>query len=382
MRLLMFSITFRPFIGGAELAEEEILKRLPEIQTTVITALLDKKLSREETLGNIIIKRVGWGRRRLDKYLFPFLAFRLASQLHRENPFNLSQAIMANYAGLAALIFKFRFPSVPYLLTMQSGDSPFFFFIRTWWFYPIYRMVYRKADFIQPISNYLSYRAKSYGYKGPIKIVPNGVDLALFQNEIPNEKIISLKRELGIKEDETVIVTASRLVYKNAIDQLILGFHEWQSKTGRNATLLIIGDGNLRKKLEKLAEAIGAKRVIFLGEKQYRDLPQYFKLADVFIRPSRSEGMGNAFIEAMAAGIPVIATPVGGIPDFLEHKVTGFFCEKDNPMSIARAINEILGDNELRRMIVKNAKALVEERYDWEKISGEMNEVYHLKLNP
>lgn len=376
MRLLFFSITFRPFIGGAEVAVEEILKRLSDVRATVITARLKKELPCEEMQGNITIKRIGWGRR-ADKYLYPWIAFRTAVKLHKENPFVINQAIMANYAGLAALFFKWKFPNIPYLLTLQSGDSPFFIWIRTWWFYPIYKRVYKKADFIQAISNYLIDRAKRYGYRGKYQVVPNGVDYELFSKFIPEEEKKRLRNELHIKDDEKVIITTSRLVYKNAIDQLILGFHEWRSKTRKQAKLLIIGDGRKRKRLVKLAEKIGASpNVIFVSHKLYEKLPYYLQISDIFIRPSRSEGMGNSFIEAMAAGVPVIGTEVGGIPDFLIHGKTGLFCDKDNPDSIARAINELVNNNELKNRLIANGRELARVHYDWANISQKMNMIY------
>ena len=116
-------------------------------------------------------------------------------------------------------------------------------------------------------------------------------------------------------------------------------------------------------------------------------MPKYLKVSDIFIRPSRSEGLGNSFLEAMAAGIPVIATPVGGIPDFLldpaknpDHEPTGYFCEVDNPQSIATQVNKILSDEALRTRIIRNAKKLVTEKYDWSLIAHDMKEKVFDKL--
>lgn len=377
MRLLIFSITFRPFIGGAEVACEEILKRLPHVHTTIITARLKRELSSKELKDNIQIIRVGWGRR-IDKYFFPILAFRLALKLHNKHQFELTQAIMANYAGIAALFFKWKFSRVPYLLTLQSGDPPFFIWIRTWWFYPLYKKVYTKADFIQSISTYLIDRAKRYGYKGHFKVIPNGVDYSLFSKEHSKEEKLSLRQTLQIGDNEVVVITTSRLVYKNAIDQLILGFHEWQKKTKIDAKLLVVGTGKLEKKLKKLANTLNIKDlVIFTGHIDHEELPKYLHISHIFIRPSRSEGMGNSFIEAMAAGVPVIGTEVGGIPDFLVHEKTGLVCGKDNPYSIARTIHELLENQTLKDTIIENGRKLAKEKYDWQDISRALLKIYN-----
>ena len=92
------------------------------------------------------------------------------------------------------------------------------------------------------------------------------------------------------------------------------------------------------------------------------------------MRPSLSEGLGNSFIEAMAAGVPVIGTQVGGIPDFLRDKETGFFCEVRNPKSIAEKVKEILENNELRANVIKNAQELVTKNYDWDLVARRIKE--------
>ena len=381
MRLLVFSITFRPFIGGAEIALEEILKRVKNVEASVITARLDKTLPKKEVFNGITIHRVGRGIK-LDKYTYLFNACRLAKRLHKKEPFDVSQAMMANYAGMAALLFKMKFPKVKYLLTLQSGDSSFFIWIRTFWFYPFYKRVYTKADYIQSISKYLMHRAKKYGFSGRGSIVPNGVDVAHYAHKKSSEEIAALRIELGIAQDEKVIVTTSRLVYKNAVDQLILGFNEWASKANIPAKLLIIGGGKDEGKLRKLAKDIDIEeRIIFAGEKPHDALPLYLQASDAFVRPSRSEGMGNSFIEAMAAGIPVVGTKVGGIVDFLENKKTGMLIDRDNPYAIARALHELVTNEALRTEIVENGRRMVSERYEWNNVAEQMQDIYNKLSN-
>jgi glycosyltransferase involved in cell wall biosynthesis len=100
------------------------------------------------------------------------------------------------------------------------------------------------------------------------------------------------------------------------------------------------------------------------------------KISDVFVRPSLSEGLGNAFLEAMAASIPVIGTPVGGIPDFLKDEETGLFCEVGNPEDIAQKIEKLVFDDSLRKRIIENGLELVKEKYDWGFIAAQYIELY------
>jgi glycosyltransferase involved in cell wall biosynthesis len=98
------------------------------------------------------------------------------------------------------------------------------------------------------------------------------------------------------------------------------------------------------------------------------------KSCDIFIRASLSEGFGISFIEAMAAGIPVIATPVGGIVDFLENEKTGYFCKPKNPESIAEAVKKVIYDPN-QNQIVQNASKMVSEKYDWNLIAKQMKNI-------
>ena len=125
--------------------------------------------------------------------------------------------------------------------------------------------------------------------------------------------------------------------------------------------------------------------VYFLGHILHDTLPYYLKVSDVFIRPSLSEGFGLAFLEAMAAGIPVIGTAVGGTPDCLfdpfqqpNKKPTGLFCKVRDPKDIAEKIELLMKDVRLKDEIVQNATAMIAEKYDWKIVSVQMQEVFEL----
>jgi len=119
------------------------------------------------------------------------------------------------------------------------------------------------------------------------------------------------------------------------------------------------------------------KRAFLLGSIPPDDAPKYLAASDIFIRPSLSEGLGSAFLEAMAAGVPIIGTRVGGIPDFLVDGETGLFCEAQNPQSIAEKIKLLLADETLRQKLITNGKKLVAEKYNWNIIVKQMEEIFN-----
>ena len=100
-------------------------------------------------------------------------------------------------------------------------------------------------------------------------------------------------------------------------------------------------------------------------------------MADIFIRPSLAEGLGISFLEAMAAGTPIIATPVGGIVDFLRDGETGLFCEVRNPKSIAEKVKMYLENKELSETIKINAKELIIKNYNWDLITKKMEAIFN-----
>jgi glycosyltransferase involved in cell wall biosynthesis len=220
------------------------------------------------------------------------------------------------------------------------------------------------------------------GYKGEVKVVPNGVDVRKFQTPMAADQKNTLRKELGIGEWDTVIVTTGRLEKKNAVADIIDALHFLPD----NTKFLILGQGTLEGELKAKAKSQNLEdRVIFVGHISYNEIPAYLHISDIFIRPSLSEGFGNSFIEAMAAGLPVIATPVGGIIDFLFDPTespgkapNGLFVEPGNPEDIAKKITQLKENRGLRDTLVENAKKLVAEKYDWNLVSRQMHQVFDI----
>ena len=356
-RVLIFSTAYLPLIGGAEIAVKEITDRLPDYDFVLITAKLKKELQTEEWIGNVKVVRIGKGDR-LDKLRLiwsgPETAIKLGS-------FDMIWSIMASYGGLAALKYKEKNKTIPLLLTLQEGDSMSRIYSKMIFCWRRFKRLFRFADRIQVISNYLGDWARSMGAKCPVDIVPNGVDIEKFRNQ-----------KINIKNGKTII-TVSRLEKKNGIEDLIRAF----IYLPEDYKLVVIGIGSLEAKLKRIAARLGlVDRVRFLGNIEHGDIPFYLWTSDVFCRPSLSEGLGNAFLEAMAAGLPVVATSVGGIPDFLKDRETGLFCRVNNSKDIAEKIKIIFEDNILRDNLIKNAKKIVEEKYNWTIISQEMSKIF------
>ena len=378
-KILIFSIAYHPFVGGAEVAIKEITDRLLDNEYYLITNKFNKNWKDKEKIGNIQVIRLGNGKK-IDKYLYPFRAVIHAINLNKIVKFDFSWSMMAFYAGIASLFFNGN-KKIPYLLTLQSGDSDEFLRKRTWFWSYWYKRIYRKAKLTQVISKFLGIRSRKMGNKGEIVLVPNGVDLNIFKPRLSEEDKFNLKKELNIDKEDIVLITTSRLALKNGINDLIKSINFLLYKIGLKIKLIILGTGPDESKLKSLTERLGvSEAVLFLGYKEYKELPRYVEMADIFIRPSLSEGFGNSFVEAMAVNTPIIGTEIGGIPDFLINKETGLFCKVEDHISIAKAVEKYINNKELYERIQKKGRELVLEKYSWDIVAKKMDKVFN-KMN-
>jgi glycosyltransferase involved in cell wall biosynthesis len=370
-KVLIFSLAYYPkLIGGAEVALKEITDRADINSFDFDLITIFEGSQRQERMGNINVFRVGYDIKwPLAKYYFIFSAYRKARILHKENKYQVIWSIMANYAGFSALFFKKKFPNISFLLTLQEGDPVQYIRRRVGIIYPLFKEIFTYTDHIQVISNFLKDWAISMGVKKDnISVIPNGVREDFFRI-ISSEERNSLRKSMDFKITDRIIITSSRLVLKNAVDNIIRALPLLSSEY----KLLIAGDGVEKDSLLKLAQDLHvSERVKFLGFIDHKELPTYLQSSDVFVRTSRSEGLGNSFLEAMAAGIPVVATPVGGIPDFLKDGENGLFCEIDNPSDLAQRIEVIMKDKDMRSRILDSAKSTVRDLYNWHRISDDI----------
>ncbi len=360
-------------MGGAEISVKEITDRLTDIQFDLITAKQKSDLPKSEKIGNVSVYRLGLGSPLIDKLLLPFHGAIFTLRLNKKNHYDAFWCIMVTFASGAAYIANWFQKRVPIILTLQEGDSEKW--LRYRWAGLIdlsWRLALKRTNYLTAISTYLLKRAERLGFKGKSFVIPNGFDGFWFnktETPIPGGNRNRFRAIHDLKPSDVILITTSRLVYKNAVDIIIHALKELPE----NFHLWILGDGSLRKQLESLTKKLNlTQRVHFKGLVSNSSIIHYLNASDIFVRPSRSEGMGNSFIEAMAAEVPVIATPVGGIPDFLRDGETGLFCEVNNPKSIADKVMEYINNSELRSRIIRSAKKMVLEKYDWDLIAKEM----------
>jgi len=373
-RILIYSTAYFPLVGGAEVAIRELTDRLPEDDFELITARLRPNLPRREQIGRVLVHRFGLGFFG-DKALLALFGGFYGWSLHQKKPFDLVWGVMASFGGFGALAFKKREPSVPFLLTLQEGDELKEIEHKARFLRGHFVDIFRRADHIQAISNYLADWARKLGASCPIEVVPNGVDLRKFKIKNEKLKIGDVYTNMDTNAREKIIVSASRLVKKNGLADLVLALKFLPS----HVKLWLLGEGEEQKYLKQLIEESGLNsRVKMLGFMLPEKLPEFYAQVDIFARPSHSEGLGNAFLEAMACGLPVVGTRVGGIADFLVDKETGFVCEVANPENVASKISYILdpqNESEVNDILAR-AKKMIIEKYDWDILAPKFENIF------
>lgn len=394
-RILVFSLAYYPnLVGGAEVAIKEITDRISaeEIEFHMVTLRFDSGLPKTEKIGNVTVHRIGFSRVSptvadlqrfplfLNKYWYQFAAAFAAARLHRKYRFDGIWAMMAHSCGVPAALFKLANPKVPYVLELQEGDPPEHIerLMRPVW--PLFSRAFTQATVISVISNFLGDWARRRGFKGDVVLVPNAVDGKHFSQTYPETVIAEKRRAIGKRPGDVFLVTTSRLVRKNAVDDVIRAL----PLLPPNVHFVIYGIGPDEALLKELARKENVEsRAHFMGQISHDEMPLALKACDIFIRPSRSEGMGNSFIEAMAAGLPVVATQEGGIADFLfdakrnpGKPTTGWAVEKDSPGQIAGAVKDIIAHPEEVARVTATAKKMALEKYDWNLIAVQMKALF------
>jgi len=183
---------------------------------------------------------------------------------------------------------------------------------------------------------------------GTLTVIRNGTALEKFSPDIPG---VIQHADLGLSDNRRVIICVGRLVEIKGHDILIEAFNQLAPAT--RPVLLLVGDGPCREKLSALITQKGLQNdVHLLGQRE--DVASLLKLSDFFVLSSHSEGLSCSIIEAMAAGLPVIATDVGSNRELVQDNITGFVVRSGNPDHLAEKMKVLLAD---RKMIDRFGEA-------------------------
>jgi len=269
--------------------------------------------------------------------------------------------IVHTHTSKAGLLGRFaaRLAGVPLVVHTPHGHVFFGYFgpLKTKIFILLEKLANRMADRIVALTHrekadYISYRTCPVE---KLTVIHSGIELNKFQEYTPSDKT-KLKKEIGLPENSFVVGTAGRLVAVKGPEFLIKASRTIIPKHP-NTYFLFAGDGPLKEDLQKRAKEAGDdKNIVFLGWRD--DIAHILSIFDVFCLPSLNEGMGRVLVEAMAHGIPIVASDVGGIPDLVTHGKNGFLVPPKNPEELAKHIQILIEDEEKRKKMGEAGKEM------------------------
>lgn len=345
--MIVLSAFLRPFRSGAEACAEEVSARLNgEFQVRIVTARLRRDLPKEDTVDGVPVTRVGVGCS-FDKYLFPLLAPFAARRLRPD----LIHAVLESYAGLALIGCSWLLPRTPRLLTCQSTNTAL-----------LVGAMHRAATRITVISRALVARAKGFGRSDAV-LIPNGIPLAAIQAACQAHPKVPGR-----------IAFVGRLEPMKGIDTLLRALAAARERIP-GWSLKIVGDGSERTHLERLVAELELQSLVtFTGKLDHQAVLREFAEAEIFAGLSRSEALGNVFLEAQAAGCAVIATETGGIPDIVPAEC-GALVPVDDVVTASGALIRLANDpTERRAMATAGQKNAAD--YDWSAIAARYAAIY------
>jgi glycosyltransferase involved in cell wall biosynthesis len=263
--------------------------------------------------------------------------------------------------------------------------------------FTLYCKIFQKIIFNTPdiITLYgkslVPYAIKAGVPKEKIRVISTGVDTKKYaavkagnagktgSNNSDNENNHSknLRKELGLKSSKTKIALyAGLIVPRKGIDKIISIADRLRNE---DIVFVLAGEGPKRKQYEAKAEKSGlGKKVFFLGQR--KDVPELYAQSDLFVLASDGEGLPGVVMEAMAAGVPCVASDIPCIPDLIEDGKSGFLCPKDDIDCFAKKIKELLRSPAKRALISRNAMQKMKS-VDWDRIITHYDNLYEELIN-
>jgi glycosyltransferase involved in cell wall biosynthesis len=236
----------------------------------------------------------------------------------------------------------------------------------------------RKADAVVTVCAPFARELEKFGVR-PDRLVIQHNSIRPFVPE-PQEQVVQIKSDLGIPDNAITLISVGRLSrekgHVDLIDALARVHADMSEKPFR---LVIVGDGPERPALEKKVKELHLdEMVVFVGFQS--NVAPYYQIADMAVLPSHSEGSPYALLEAMAAGVPIIATSVGGVPEIATDGENALLVNRQNPAQLAARILDLLNDSQLRERLSVAGKERV-RHYDPETYRRSLVELYRRVLS-
>lgn len=377
MRILMVIERYIPIWGGAENQLRQLIPHLCSkgCEVEVVTRRWDASLAAREAIDSVSVHRLGIpGTGIIPTLLFTLALFWFLLTKGRKFEVLHSHGVV-NMGVLCRLACFFtgrvnvaKIATAGKILPLQGKISG-----------KILLAIFKKCHAIAAISEEI--REELRIIKTPphrIFTTTNGVDCHRFQPGSAEEKL-KLREAAGFKADDRIVLFSGRLVHRKGLDTLIKAWPE-VTTSAPDTQLVIVGSGrnqpdSIEQEMITRVQQLGIKNIHFRGETTHP--AKYLAMADIFAFPSRLEGFPNALMEAMAGGLPTVATTIGGVIDLITDQKTGLLIPPEDHHLLAGQILSLLNNPEKARILGQNGRRLMLEKYSFESICSDYFSLYN-----
>lgn len=378
MRILFFNYEYPPLGGGAGYANSYILKelaKLENLEVDLITSAVDNQYSVEKISENITVHRVPIGEKQgnlhfqsqKDLIVYALKALRLARKLTKLHHYDLSHSFFVVPCGAISWWLRVT-KKIPYIISLRGSDVPGYsdrFKLIYFFLTPLIKVIWRKSASVVANSMGLKELAQKTDKNQKIAVIANGIDVANF------------RPEHSLQKDKPFIITlgGTRITERKGINYLVEALSKLHLKYP-NIFLKLVGEGNEKENLEKLIKDLKLENFVeFVGIVSREKIAFYYQEASLFVLPSLNEGMSNAMLEALASGLPILATKTGGTTELVTDGENGFIIKMKDADDLAQKIELLINDNDLRQKmgLASREKA---QKMSWANVAQEYYNLY------
>jgi len=379
MKILFLNYEYPPLGGGAGNATAYLLKEyssIPDLEVHLVTSSADA-LEHHFSVGeNINVHSLPIGKdgknqhhqSEKDLLTYAWRGYGFADTLLKQKKFNAIHAFFTVPCGYMAMRLSKKY-NVPYIVSLRGADVPGYserFTMLYSLLRPLTRKIWTRASNVVSNSSGLRLLALETNPLQEISIIPNGIDIEEFKP--------SKEKEV---DGYIRILCVSRLTPRKGIRYLLQAMKLLLTEnTERKIELWIAGEGDATASLKQLSKELGIEsKVKFFGKVEHKKLASYYQTADIFCLPSLNEGMSNTMLEALASGMPIVATVTGGTEELVGDGENGFFVEQKSAKDLAQKLEILINDNNLRTQF-GNASRARAEKMSWKNVADSYYQMY------
>jgi glycosyltransferase involved in cell wall biosynthesis len=381
MKVLFFNYEYPPLGGGASIATEALLgawREDADMEVHLITSGTGKSYERIDFGGSVFVHRLPIGKDGTklhsqsvrDILVYSWRAWRfsraLVAQEAKRQPFDITLAFFTVPCGFLAYLIERQF-GIPFVVSLRGADVPgfsekyntFYLFAK-----PLIRFLWRRARAVIPNSLGIRALAHQTSPGQAMTIIENGVDTVLFSPSAEPKKSAPV-----------VFLSTSRLTARKGIGCLIEAFALALKTSPTALELRLIGEGEERALLEARVRELGiSEQVVFLGRMEHAQLAAAYRQAQVFVLPSKNEGMSNAALEALACGLPLVVSGTGGMQELVTDGKNGHFIDPEERVVFAGVLASLAASPEQRDSFGKESRRLAQAR-GWHQVAAQFKTV-------